>query len=107
MGHEAGLAAPTTESVLISPRGDAALVSVAAVSAADQLRNRMRDLDGDEVVSQARPNPDRSALLVSVQLSRDQEDATALQDVTASVQADHPDLQVRQAGDLSVDAGIN
>ncbi len=107
MVHEAGLAAPTTESVLISPRGDAALDSVAATSAADQLRTRMRDLDGVEEVSQAQPNPDRSALLVSVQLARDQEDATALQDVTASVQADHPDLQVREAGDLSIDAGIN
>jgi len=107
MVHEAGLAAPTTESVLISPRGDAALDSVAATSAAEQLRTRMRDLDGVEEVSQAQPNPDRSALLVSVQLARDQEDATALQDVTASVQADHPDLQVREAGDLSIDAGIN
>ena len=67
----------------------------------------MRDVDGVEQVSQAQPNPDRSALLISVQLARDQEDASALQDVTKRVQADHPDLQVREAGDLSIDAGIN
>ena len=102
-----GLATPTTENVLIAPRGDAALDSVAASSAVDELRSRMRGLDGVEGVSAAQPNPDRSALLVSIQLARDQDDATALQDVTKSVQAEHPDLEIRQAGDLSIDAGIN
>jgi RND superfamily putative drug exporter len=103
----AGLDEPTTENVLINPRGDGALDSVAATTAADQLRARMRDVAGVVAVSAAQPNADRSALLVSVQLARDQEDASALQEVTAAVQADHPDLQVRQAGDLSIDAGIN
>ena len=42
-----------------------------------------------------------------MQLARDHEDASALQDVTKRVQADHPDLQVREAGDLSIDDGIN
>ena len=42
----------------------------------------MRDVDGVEQVSQAQPNPDRSALLISVQLARDQDDAAALQAVT-------------------------
>ena len=65
MVDEAGLAAPTTESVLISPRGDAALDSVAATSAADQLRTRMRDLDGVEEVSAgpAEPRPVRAPRL--------------------------------------------
>ncbi len=42
-----------------------------------------------------------------MQLARDQEDASALQEVTKQVQGDHPDLQVREAGDLSIDDGIN
>ena len=107
MVDEAGLATPTTENVLISPRGEAALDSAAATAATEQLRLRMRAVDGVEEVSQAQPNPDRSALLVAVQLARDQEDAAALQAVTAKVQADHPELEIRQAGDLSIDAGIN
>ena len=40
------------------------------------------------------PSPDRSALLVSVQLARDQEDVAALQDVTAAAsRRDHPELR--------------
>ena len=60
-----------------------------------------------EKVSQAQPNADRSALLISIQLARDQDDASALQSVTKRVQADHPDLQVREAGDISIDSSIN
>src|SRR3954447_7072832 len=107
MGHDAGLAAPKTENVVINPRGDASLDSAAAMGAADELRAAMRDVEGVEHVSQAQPNPDHSALLIAVQLAQDQEDASALQDVTGRVQANHPDLQIREAGDLSIDASIN
>ena len=105
--HDAGLEAPQTENVLINPRGHAALDSVAAMSAADEIRDGMRDVAGVEKVSQAQPNADRSALLISIQLARDQDDASALQSVTKRVQADHPDLQVREAGDISIDSSIN
>ncbi len=46
MVHDAGLDAPDTENVLITPAGDAALDSVAATSAADEIRAGMRDVDG-------------------------------------------------------------
>jgi RND superfamily putative drug exporter len=105
--HESGLSSPKSEDVLITPRGHASLDSVAATSAAQEIRAGMRDLKGVGQVSQAQPNADHSALLISVQLARDQEDATALQAVTERVQADHPDLQVREAGDLSIDSAIN
>ena len=88
-----------TENVLINPRGHAALDSVAATTAAAEIRDGMRDVAGVVNVSQAQPNADRSALLISVQLARDQDDVSALQAVTKRVQADHPDLQVREAGD--------
>ena len=105
--HRAGLEGATTENVLITARGHAALDSAAASAAAEEVRTGMRDLAGVQQVSPAQPDPHRSALLISVQLSRDQDDASSLQAVTKRVQADHPDLQVREAGDLSIDAAIN
>ncbi len=104
---QAGFESATTENVLINPRGDGALDSVAATTAADEIRAGMRDVAGVEKVSQAQPNPDRSALLISVQLARNQDDVSDLRKVTARVQAAHPDLQVRQAGDVSIDDSIN
>jgi putative drug exporter of the RND superfamily len=105
--HKAGLQGDQSEDVLITARGDGAFNSVAAASAARDIRADMRDLDGVTSVSQAQPNADHSALLISVQLSRDQDDASPLQAVTKRVQATHPDVQVREAGDLSINAGIN
>ena len=107
MVDASGLDEATTENVLVNPRGDAALDQGEATAAASQIRAGMRDLEGVETVSEPQWNPDRSALLIAVQLARDQEDATALQDVTERVQAEHPELQIRQAGDLSIDAGID
>ena len=104
----AGMDAPTTENVLVTPAHGAALDSIEARSAAEEIRAAMRKVTGVEQVSQAQPNPDKSALLISVQLARDQDDdVSPLQGVTAGVQADHPDLQVREAGDVSIDEGIN
>ena len=105
--HQAGLDQPQTENVLINPRGHAALDSADATAAATEIRDGMRDVAGVVDVSEAQPNADRSALLISVQLARDQDDASALQAVTKRVQADHPDLEVREAGDISIDSSIN
>jgi len=107
MVDAAGLDSPTTEQVLINPRGEDSLDSVAATSAANQIRVGMRAIDGVEEVSEPQWNPDRSALLISVHLALDQEDATSLQKVTDRVQAEHPALEIREAGDLSIDASID
>jgi RND superfamily putative drug exporter len=107
MVHSAGLAAPDSEDVLINARGGTTLDRVAATSAAQEIRAGMRKVAGVAQVSQAQPNADHSTLLISVQLARDQDSVKALQAVTAGVQAAHPDLQVREAGDVSINAGIN
>lgn len=107
MVDQAGLDAPTTENVLVNPRGDASLDQADATAAANQIRAGMRDVQGVEAVSEPQWNPDRSALLIAVQLAQDQEDATSLQDVTERVQVQHPQLQIREAGDLSIDASID
>ena len=105
--HQAGLAGANTENVLITARGHAHLDLADATTAAGEIRNGMRDLHGVQKVSPDQPDAHRSALLVSVQLSRDQDDVSSLQAVTKRVQADHPDLQVREAGDVSINAAIN
>jgi len=107
MVDAAGLDEPTTENVLITPKSGASLDSVAASAAADELRAALRDVEGVDEVSQAQPNADNSALLISVQLARDMEDAAPVQQVTEDAQAAHPGLEIREAGDLSIDAGID
>jgi len=105
LGYEAGLDRPDTENVLITAPGS--LDETAAVAAADELSSRMRDVVGVVSVSAPQWSPDRSALLIAVQLAKDHEEVGPLLDVTAEVQHAHPELEISQAGDLSVDEGIN
>jgi RND superfamily putative drug exporter len=102
---KAGLDAPDTENVLITGRGS--LDAVAATEAAGEIAVRMREDEGVASVSEPQWNPDRTALLVAVQLARDHDEVGPLLDVTADVRAAHPRLEISQAGDLSVDEGIN
>ena len=95
-----------TEQVLItSASGD--LDQSVAQSAAAEIVEGMTALDQVDVVAEPQVSPDGSAYLVSVQLARDQEDVNALQEVTRAVQADHPDLDVRESGDVSLDLAID
>ncbi len=105
MIEDAGLDNPDSEVVLITADGD--LDAVRAEAAAAELTERMRATDGVDAVAEPQWSEDRSALLVSVQLARDQEDVTDLQAVTEDVAADHTDLRIGQAGDNSVDDAIN
>ena len=107
MVHKAGLETPTTENVLITARAGTSLAAWAADSAAADLADRMRAVDGVDQVGEPQWSPDRSALLVSVQLAKDHEDAAPLVAVSKHVQAQHPDLVVREAGDLTLDESIN
>jgi RND superfamily putative drug exporter len=101
-----GLDDPTTENVLIQG-GSGALDQHAAESAATELSDRMGRVEGVEEVSEPQWSADRSALLVAVQLARDHEEVQPLLDITEDVQGNYPDLQIREAGDLSIDEGIN
>src|SRR3954453_2677212 len=102
----AGMDSPDTENVLITSRGES-LDAAAATSAAQEIRAGMRDVAGVQRVSQTQPNADHSAMLIAVTLAQNQDDVSALQRVTAQVQADHPELRVREAGDVSIDASID
>jgi len=103
---QGGLDDPTTENVLIQG-GGGALDQQAAQSAAAELADRMGRVEGVEEVSEPQWSADRSALLVAVQLARDHEEVQPLLDITEDVQGEYPDLQIREAGDLSIDEGIN
>src|SRR3954469_1365856 len=97
---------PDTEQVLISAKsGD--LDTQAAQQAADAVVAGMKPLSGVDEVAEPQVSPDGTAYLVQIQLARDQDDVSSLQDVTEAVQADHPELQVRQTGDVSLDDAIN
>ncbi len=106
---DAGLDAPDTENVLITPKAGQ-LDAAEAQAAAIDVRREMSDVAG--VTSVGRPvwAKDRDAMLISISLARDQDqqpDAATLEGITADVQRDHPSLHVAEAGDLSLDDAIN
>ncbi len=106
---DAHLDQPDTENILItagSARAGGSLSAQQAEKAADAVVTGARAADGVAGVAKPQWNQDRTALLVSVDLKSGVDDADSVQAVTDRVQADHPNLQVRQAGDVSLDAAI-
>ncbi|WP_240341036.1 MMPL family transporter [Nocardioides sp. SYSU D00038] len=103
---EAGLDRPDTEHVLVTD-ADGDLDQAEATAAAEQVRAGVASLPGVDDVADPQWSPDRSALLVAVQLARDDVDVAPIQAVTRQVAEDHPGLQVRQTGDVSLDEGID
>ena len=103
---DAGLLAAPSENFLIAAREGAANPH-ALDNAATQLRARMQSAPGITEVSPVIWNDDRSAALVSVSLDPDIQDVTPLADVAAHVQRSDPSVTIHQAGDVSIDAGIN
>ncbi|WP_340539332.1 MMPL family transporter [Nocardioides sp. GXZ039] len=108
----AGLDEPDRENVLITSAGSAHLDQHAAERAADDVATRFVGVDGVAGVAGPQWSPDRSALLVPVQLTRDAADdgdrvADALHAATTAVQEQHPDVVVRVAGDVTLGAAID
>jgi putative drug exporter of the RND superfamily len=97
---------PDTEQVLISA-GSGDLDKAQAQQAAAAVVAEMTELPGVDEVAEPQVSPDGTAYLVSIKLARDQDDVSSLQDVTKAVQSDFPELQVRQSGDVSLDAAID
>ncbi len=106
MVAQAGLEQPNTENILITSASDA-LDKGQAEQAAAAVVTGAKAADGVASVAKPQWNEDRTALLVSVELKEDVDDAAAVQAVTDGVQEDFSGLQVREAGDVSVDAAIN
>lgn len=102
----AGLDDPPTENVLIAARSGALAADEAQAAAAD-VASRMEGVAGVARVGTPVPNEDGTALLVPVELTSDDVEADPLLAATAAVQAEHPDLRVAQAGDVTIDDAIN
>ena len=108
--EDAGLEEPPSESVIIT--SDAAqLDRDAAQPAIEALRTGIADVDGVDGVGKPIASQDGSAMLVPVTMAGDAEDASEhvadVLDVTNDVAAAHPELEIGQAGDASVDEAIN
>ncbi|QBX55488.1 MMPL family transporter [Nocardioides seonyuensis] len=101
MIEEAGLAEPGSEMLLLE--GSPAELAAAAADAA----TRLGDVEGVTEVSPPIWSADESAVLVSASLADDAEEVEPFGEVRAAVSEAHPDVTVRQTGDLSLDEGIN
>lgn len=106
MLDDSGLTPASSEAVLITPRSGR-LDPGAAQRAGAELRDAMARAPGVAGVADLIWSPDRSAALVTVDLREGTTDVAPLVALTQRVQAAHPDLEIRQAGDLSIEDGIN
>src|SRR5689334_20761952 len=102
----AGMDPLPTEDVLVRARPGSAFDESAARSVAEGIAERMRALGPVREVS-VQQSPRGAAFLVDVQLAHGTDDVGALQKVTDAAQEAHPDLRISQAGDVSLDNGIN
>lgn len=106
----AGMTASPAESVLItSPRGSLDVGS--AQDVAGQVRRAAQNVDGVADVGAPIVSDKRDAVLVPITMSGDSDEAAenvdALIDATAKIQEAHPGLALQQAGEASLNAGIN
>src|SRR5690348_3999740 len=102
----AGLEPLPTEDVLVRARAGTPFDEAAARAVADEVATGMRGVPAVREVS-VQASPKGGAFLVDVQLARGTDDVDALQKVTDVAQEAHPDLRISQAGDVSLDNGIN
>ncbi|MEK8107635.1 MMPL family transporter [Micromonospora sp. M12] len=101
---------PAVDNVLITSRSGA-LDQTAAKAAADDAAARLRTVAGVSEVGQPVTARDGSALLLPITMSGDSETAAdrvqPLRDVTAGVQAAHPQLRVEQVGGPSISQALD
>jgi putative drug exporter of the RND superfamily len=98
-----------SESALITAT-DGSIDRAAAERAAAQLTSRLQHTPGVATVAPPSWSPDRSALLLSWDLTDgagDAGDAAGMQAAVSAVQGQSPGLTIREAGDITVDDAIN
>jgi putative drug exporter of the RND superfamily len=105
--RDSGMAPLPVEDVVITARDGGALDRANAQSVASEVAASMSGLKGVVEVGDPVMSPSGKALMVDVKLARGTDDVSALQQVTDAAQKAHADLRIRQAGDVSIDSGIN
>jgi RND superfamily putative drug exporter len=107
--RDAGLDGAPSEDVLITARAGA-VDRADAEAAGREVVAGMKRLKEVAAVSGPQWSKDGTAALVDIEVTRQADDAgdvSALQRVTRAVQADHPGLRVREAGEISVNNAID
>jgi RND superfamily putative drug exporter len=107
---EGDFATHPEENVLVTARSGRLDPAEGQAAAADAAR-RLGALADVEEVGEPVPSRDGTALLVPVTMTGEEDGAGdrvgALQDATAAVQRDHPDVRVEQVGGPSINKGVN
>jgi RND superfamily putative drug exporter len=103
--HDAGLAAPDTENVLVTSRSGQLDLRQARAAAADA-GSRMRRLHGVAGVGRILTSTDHSAVAVQITLRHDA-GVGPLMDVTKNVQHTFPRLDVAEVGSASLNDAVN
>ncbi|SHG58209.1 putative drug exporter of the RND superfamily [Jatrophihabitans endophyticus] len=107
--HDAGLAEPDTENVLVTARSGP-LDDAAARAALTDAARRLRPLPAVRGVGAVAIAPDRSAMTVQATLrdaDADADDVRPLLAVTSAVQRAHPSVRVEQVGAVSLNAAVD
>ncbi|MFL6157053.1 MAG: MMPL family transporter [Marmoricola sp.] len=103
----AGLDGRDTEDVLIRAAAAGTLDRATGDAVAAQVASGMRSAKGVASVADPVWSPSGRSVLVDVELTRGTDDVAALQKVTDAAQKAHPELRISQAGDISIDDGVN
>jgi len=106
---DAGLAAPASESVLITAKSGQ-LDQAAATKAAAQIGRQVSDIEDVAAVGRPVWSTDRDAMLLPVTLARDGDetvDVSAVQRVIRQVAKDSPALSIAEAGENSISDAVN
>jgi len=95
------------ESVLVTARDGGAPARADVARATTELRTRTSNLRGVTGVSAPQWNPAHDAALIDVHLKDSVDDPSTVQAATAAVARDHPSLDLREAGDVSINDAVN
>lgn len=104
---DARLAEADSELVLVTPADGGTLDAAAADAAVRDLAQALAGRADVAAVDPPAPAPDGSAVLVSVGLAAGVDDVTGIQEVVRQVAADHPDVTLAQAGEVSLGAAVD
>ncbi|MET3960463.1 RND superfamily putative drug exporter [Marmoricola sp. OAE513] len=105
--RESGLDGNPSEAVLIRARAGQRMDRDAATAVAAEIATDARAATGVASVADPVLSESGRAVLVDVELKRGADDVSALTKVTDAAAKAHPDLRISQAGDVSIDDGVD
>ena len=104
---DAGLVDTDSENILVTASEGEKPDRAEAATVAQEVMARMGDAEGVAEISEPQWSPDGTAMLIAIQLAKDQDDVDHLVETTERIQADHSTLELRQVGDVTLDEAID